>query len=353
MSLDRKGELLEGALPSTSKGLLRLSEGGWLHFSRKRDTVKLREVTPEEVKPEETFDVSDPAQLAAVVERVSAARFYAGWPLASALEGRARLSARRRRSPVPQTKLRGLYQVLRDFDDSTIGPAILQNAIRKKGRPLLRYFEESYEHFDQYSNVSEGFGDGKNRKKEGAFGYAERVARSLQATGRWILDPEFAFDFVAREVNFRRTSGGAFFEDGTLARSSGAGGVDLLLRSHVGGLPIVGEIKASTDTNAFVALVQALTYACELATPAQRERVERHYPEHFPAGLLTSNEGPHADIYLICEGQAALSEETEELARHLLADRERCLGRSIRRIVCLQTPPDGGTEKLASEWVVQ
>jgi hypothetical protein len=243
--------------------------------------------------------------------------------------------------------------LLRAFDDSAVGPAVLKNANRKKGRPLLESFAQSYDHFDQYSNVEEDFGGGGKRKKDGTFEFAERMARTLQASGGWAGDPILGFDFVAREVNFRRTSGGAFFEDGTLARSSGAGGVDLWLRAHDGGLPIVGEIKARTDTNAFVALVQALTYASELVTPAQLERVERHYPEQFPSGLLTSSEGPHADIYLICEGQPDLSDETRELADHLLADRRRRLGQHIRRIVCLQAPQDGGPDDLVREWWVE
>jgi len=354
MALDKEGEILSGELPSAPKGLLCLREGDmWLHFSRRQSTVKLREVTTEETRKPRTFDVSDPSQRTRVVDQISGARFYAGWPLVNALQGRARLSSRGRRSPIPQTQLRSLYRVLRDFDDSTVGPAILENALRKRGRPLLEYFETSYGHFDQYKNLEEDFGGDGNRKTRGSFGYAEQMARALQASGGWAADPELGFDFVAREVNFHRTSGGALFEDGSLARSSGGGGVDLCLRAHDGGLPIVGEIKASTDTNAFVALIQALTYACEVVTPAQLGRLERHYPRQFPSGLLTSSDGPHADIYLICEGRAALSEKTRSLAGHLLADRKRRLGRHIRKIVCLRTSPGGGPEDLGREWLVE
>lgn len=353
MALDRQGERLGGALPSATKGLVRLPDDAWLHFSRKGTTVKLREVKAEGLGKSDTFDLSDAARLNEVLERTSGALFYAGWPLAGAHEGRDRLSRGRRCSPVPQTQLRSLYQVLRDFDDSKVGRATLENTLRKRGRTLLKYFENSYEQFDQYSNVNENFGGGTHRKKDGHFKFAERLARTLEASGQWAGDSKLGFDFVAREVNFRRTSGGAFFEDGTLARSSGAGGVDLLLRAHEGGLPIVGEIKASTDTNAFVALVQALTYACELVTPAQLDRLERHYPQRFPPGLLTSSEGPHADIYLICEGPTALSEKTHELADCLLKDRQHRLGRHIRKIVCHRTPLGGGWDDLVLEWLVE
>ena len=340
MALDRRGVTLGEVLPDTSKGLLRLPEDDWLHYSRRGSRVKVRAVGEEVVAEAKGFDVSDSDQRDELLGRIRGGRFYSGWPLKGAPEGRVRLS--RRRSPIPQTQLRSLYQVLRDFDDSVVGPALLENAIRKRGKKLIDYFEASYWHFDQYGNHKEGFGDGANRRQKGAFKFAERLARELEAGGRWGEDPTLGFDFVAREVDFRRTSGGVFFEDGTSGRCSGGGGADLFLRARDGGLPIIGEIKASTDTNVFVALVQALTYACELVTPAQLERVERHFGKHFPAGHLSRSEGPHADLYLICEGQPALSEETHTLAGHLLSRRNHLLGQHIRKIVCLQAPTKRG-----------
>ena len=74
--------------------------------------------------------------------------------------------------------------------------------------------------------------------------------------------------------------------------------MDLLLRAHASGLPIVGEIKAKGDTNLLVALVQSLVYAVELTTPAQRRRLKHH---GFVLDGAPGAQGPFADVYIIYE----------------------------------------------------
>ena len=76
----------------------------------------------------------------------------------------------------------------------------------------------------------------------------------------------------------------------------GRGGIDLLLRSRDGGLPIIAEVKAPRDGNLFVALVQALTYAAELATANQFERLSGSYREFESLDL---KQLPRCDIYVI------------------------------------------------------
>ncbi len=358
MALDRCGIKLKDTLPMEA-GLLRQEEDRWRHYSILGDTVKLRLLTTDGLGAAICFHTADPDQRRQLVETVQGARFYAGWPMKNACEGRDSLI--RRRSPIPQTRMRCLYDTLRHFGGEDVSKALVQSACRKEGKNLIDLFAVSYSHFDQYSNVGESFGDGGGRKKQSTTNFAEAFARSLERVPDEIDnltrglsgDPKLGFDFVDREVNFRRTSGGSLFEDGSSGQSSGAGGVDLWLRAHDGGLPIVGEVKAAGDTDAFLALVQALTYVCELVTRAQLERVEEHYSEHFPLGHLTNSEGPYADIYLICEGEPKLIEETHELAGLLLADRKTCLGQKIRRIVCLVTPMGGAVDSLSQGWVVE
>ena len=100
--------------------------------------------------------------------------------------------------------------------------------------------------------------------------------------------PELDFRFVDREIFALRTTKSD--TDRPRRRI-----MDLLLVSR-DGLPIVGELKIGTDKPTYFALVQALMYAAELSSPAQRERLMKHYPDAdfaFPKG------GPFLDVYLI------------------------------------------------------
>jgi hypothetical protein len=67
--------------------------------------------------------------------------------------------------------------------------------------------------------------------------------------------------------------------------------LDLLLAAEH---PIIAEVKLRNDKNPFYALIQALTAAAELATPAQRDRLQRHYPQ-----LLAKTNDAALDIYII------------------------------------------------------
>jgi hypothetical protein len=124
--------------------------------------------------------------------------------------------------------------------------------------------------------------------------------------------------------------------------------MDLLLRSRDGGLPVVGEIKARDDTNLFLALIQSLTYACELATRSQRTRLTRP-PYNFSRESI-ERRGPHLDIYLMYEDgtDAMIKRGTIELANRLL-----CPGSGIasvvRKIAFLRCSPAGGVVDMKRE----
>ena len=116
------------------------------------------------------------------------------------------------------------------------------------------------------------------------------------------------------------------------------GGMDLLLCNHTDQTPVIGEIKADTDVNPLLGLIQSLMYAVELSTPAQRARLCTYYP-----GKFTENDtGPSIDISLILLRfpQDPMSQEflnlTSRLSASLMAD---CAVASlIRRIAALETP---------------
>ena len=80
---DREGVTLEVTLPKT-KGLIRLGEQRWLHYSRRGDTVKVREV-PVRLGRAQNFNLTDPADERALTERIAGGRFHAGFSMTGAL----------------------------------------------------------------------------------------------------------------------------------------------------------------------------------------------------------------------------------------------------------------------------
>ena len=77
--------------------------------------------------------------------------------------------------------------------------------------------------------------------------------------------------------------------------------MDLLLCNHTDQTPVIGEIKADTDVNPFLGLIQSLMYAVELSTPAQRARLCTYYPGQF----AESDTGSGIDISLILRVRSA------------------------------------------------
>jgi hypothetical protein len=149
-------------------------------------------------------------------------------------------------------------------------------------RRSLRFFASGF------SNVDEDFhpprpelpaADTVNEIKRG---YDVAVLLADRPRGRW-WDvegaPELGFCFVDYELApLRKTS--AARAEGEPAQKAGMR-ADLLLVS-ADGVPIVGEVKAATetghDTDPVLALIQGLTACAQLLSPQQMERLERTYP---------------------------------------------------------------------------
>jgi len=111
--------------------------------------------------------------------------------------------------------------------------------------------------------------------------------------------------------------------------------MDLLLES-ADHLPVIGEIKAPTDVDLLVALVQALTYASKLCTASQRRRLQHCYRGHF------EHAGLQCDIILFFGmGQGgngpALLKEILDIRGHFLRRLGREDVRRIRQIRLLKT----------------
>ena len=241
---------------------------------------------------------------------------------------------------IPQTRLRRFYESLRLFARDEVHAAIAAY-VSDPGScvgTLQTLFGESASHFARYENIDQHFHP-ENRPWRVAAPTETLTENSLTAS----LDPanwpagvpvssettNLNFDPVDYQVSLWRTASNAVFEDGRSGKSSGRGGLDLLLRSQDGGFPIVGEIKAVGDTNLFLALIQALTYAAELTSTNQFERLKKHYG-HF-AGLDSTN--PCCDVYLIfLDDEPKLMQRTAEIARLLLEDTTSPVATKVRRI---------------------
>jgi hypothetical protein len=200
-------------------------------------------------------------------------------------------------------------------------------------------FADSLLHLNSYRNVDEAF------RPKGVRtwwpDYSDRyhqfarclVAQLNPATHGGMIrvsgDTPMQFAVVDYEISPLRTPGGRKFEDGTAARRSGAGGVDLLCATP-DGLPVIGEIKAPTDTSLFVALVQSLTYASELLTLQQVARLRKAYPDSFvPTGGQAAGE---LLLLVQADDRPRLEEETMQLATALLGNPEGAVAKHIRRI---------------------
>ncbi|MCL4223695.1 MAG: hypothetical protein KJZ91_04390 [Myxococcales bacterium] len=140
--------------------------------------------------------------------------------------------------------------------------------------------------------------------------------------------------YLDREVSPLRTPG-ADWADGRKATSSGSGGIDVLGvtgedEPHL----VVGEIKAETDTDLFLALVQAFTYCSELmAGTAQQARVFRQYKDRLPRSPIA------ADIWLMFERKRRDDKIVDHVAafiQRFLAQEDRASRQWLRNIRMIQ-----------------
>jgi len=228
---------------------------------------------------------------------------------------------------IPQTRLRRFYQTLRIFGGIGITTQIVEYMNdRNRSERISRIIDESVRHFGRYQNVEEAFHGrpGGAHAVDEYVGEPEQFAKCLQARLRVAHNNGVAIDaihngnlaYVDYELSPYRTTNHATMEDGMVG-VSGAGGLDLLLVDHSDGapVPVIGEIKAATDRDLFLALIQSLMYAVELSSQSQLQRLRHHYGQF--AGLADNS---MVCIYLLFQGDTAdvaLYNQTVDLATQL------------------------------------
>lgn len=184
---------------------------------------------------------------------------------------------------VPITVLRRFYELIKLLDVDTWEN--LADFYSKRPASIERLWNQSQAAFCDYRNL-DGWGRGHTKllppapASIGAIRSTNEFVAALEgANDATALTRIEGFTFVERELNPRRTRN-ATYADGRRATNSGAGGIDVLFRSDTGS-PGIAEVKVRDDKNAFFALVQAMTYAVELATQNQLTRLKMHFPDQF------------------------------------------------------------------------
>ena len=178
---------------------------------------------------------------------------------------------------IPLTKIRNLYNLLREFSTST-HISIMNDFNRKNNyKKLIDIYKDSKRHFSKYL-CNDSFINEVNRKElptnPNKISNTNDLVTILEKNCINVVNnKELNFKYLKREVSTLRTTGNAKFESGQSGRSSGTGGLDFIGWNSTNNIPILGEIKVLNDENPFFALIQLLTYLSELSTPNQIERI--------------------------------------------------------------------------------
>ena len=254
---------------------------------------------------------------------------------------------------VPQTALRKFYWRLRAMSRAD------QEAMAQKldtPQLLRQLVKESVQQFAAYENTYDSFSP--VRSWWGINVAAAFCARELQALldpakiqpGQitWSVNgPTLPFSTVDFEVSSLRTKNQAVLNDGTRVANSGLGGMDLLLCCD-DGVPVVAEIKGPGDTNLFLALIQAVTYAVELTTQNQFRRLKKSYPKHFRD---LQSERPMSDVSIIYLGtdEPPLKVAAMRIAREYLRGDQSTVECPVRRIAFVRVEFNEGKLRFSCE----
>jgi hypothetical protein len=247
---------------------------------------------------------------------------------------------------IPITALRHLYQLLRDFPKEEFHLAMAKEFCRKP-KQLAELITKSRKHFELYDNQGEGFHDRGNdgsltADRLNSQKLADKFLQQLAAKSVSFASAlqRYEFVYIDYDISPYRTTGSQF-ENGTSGRSSGTGGMDILLSNKRDQTPIVGETKADTDVNPFLGLIQSLMYAVELSTPSQRIRLCQFYNERFAAS--SPDQGIDIYLFLLRYAQDARSQEFLSLTNQLSAKliEMKNMKTMVRRIVALESPMEG------------
>lgn len=256
-----------------------------------------------------------------------------------------------RKRIVPLTPLHHFYRELRKSNSTpeSIKFSLGGAAGIDPGEFLAELFCRSVDRFSVYRNLEDELIP-SNAARTNAVSdlFARRAVQAFR--DKTVVADRLSASYVDYEVSPMRTRRAAF-EDGLSAKSSGHGGIDLLLRNEENGRPIVGEIKALTESVGITfALIQASKYAVELATDNQWERLCKYYKEKF-----SGSTHPGIEILIVSEVGSQLSESditiAQQLSEDLLADNE--VAKRLKRVTLCSGEFVDGNLKLCTLFTVK
>lgn len=207
----------------------------------------------------------------------------------------------------------------------------------------------------RYDNRDEAFYPaGRSEPKRDAGGTAGIIQRLADAGEIHVpaLDG-YSFSYRHREVGPLRTTR-SVDSNNVKATKSGHGGIDYVALRTQPIVPILGEIKFSSDRDPFYAFVQLLTYLSELSSEAQTARASQHlfagkvaHPAQYDLHILLADfkdrgkKGPLVD---------STRRAAEAFKRELIS--QVGTNHSVGKIVCLRMQPDSFHGELDLAWQV-
>jgi hypothetical protein len=208
---------------------------------------------------------------------------------------------------VPETPLRRFYKELRKLG----GPReerfnLLRQHLQDRHGPkgatfLAELFARSQAAMEFYRNPRAPFYERGRRTTQRDAPPDARLLVDLISNGSVAFEDGCRpFEYVDYEICPTRTTQSCL-ENGKAARSSGGGGMDILLLStSPKPLPAVGEIKAASEyVGPTFALIQGLTYAAELVTKSQWDRLGNAFDKL--RSVCTADRSPQVDVLVLLQ----------------------------------------------------
>lgn len=276
----------------------------WVHYSRSENTLKLREfhnttveektydlggdsIEEEENVPviEEWLSISELKKLLPDIKDVetfsvkeengiSTWQYILSKLNSDDLNTESKSSSKDHAEPtvIPITRLRRYYNSMREFEKALFQP--LSEFYLKNPKYMRSLWNASQKQFKDYCN-QENWSQFERKKVEAFTKKLTDVSSTTEFIGYLKNNKlgDTGFEYVDREISPWQTKNGVYSKSKKTGKTSGAGGIDVLLRSNEG-VPVIGEVKIKQDYNTFFALIQAMTYAVELSTLNQLKRLK-------------------------------------------------------------------------------
>ena len=260
---------------------------------------------------------------------------------------------------VPITPLRTLYEWMKSPPPRRIGYQFLHEPLAEQfanhPRQLVDLFLESVDDFRRFANQGQPFHPNRAVTPEDRVRGGTTLLQTLAENNGEIAIIDDRGNEADRYIYLdREIAPGRIIDAGPQDHNpAGRGGIDFLLARRLDEqfIPVVAEVKIGNDKTPFLALVQVLTYAAELTSGVQRQRILNAYNEgpledaQLHAGmellLLFIDLPPHLN---------AILDLTRTIIDQLCADHR--LHKYISRIVVAcqpRMPPENGPFQLKTD----